>query len=518
MGQEYLSPAPPKKLTPIRVRGKRKLRPQQAASSSSSQEHRSDSEKSAVGPQLLPEPRCILRQKRRRELSPTANRSWSRSPAPRRMRTQKYTPFDQYFPHEIIERIFFYSENLNLALASPRLSLMLSSRHTLRDLVLQAFAPCWDAAQNLCSSTKNPTRKETTASEISAQAALKSKILNCPWARMDLMLDAQQVWLRKNRARGKSYVHTFRPCLERSVEATAPKFVLNMQDLETLVKSHSLDHISSIDSLAFCTIECQAEQAAAPPGNGGKEMSEKNTAHTRITCTERPHETSTHVCFALDQYLAMESVFHKHSTLREESHGRSRGSCEGVRIPEWLLVAGGPYPPGRSRNKKRRKAVRDRLRDAMDMLTWLIHEGAQLHPMDSWETTWEGFQQLLQVDVRPHEWDTYEEGEPVVSMHHSYTGNGQKPPSDRPARLQYTVDALVAALLCSFSRLGVFGKWPCDIRTLAWKKVIDYAERENGALQHTQTYSVLQRIISPLNDLDEELYRGMANATRPTFN
>ncbi|CAK7562854.1 MAG: hypothetical protein SEPTF4163_000710 [Sporothrix epigloea] len=288
-----------------------------------------------------------------------------------------------------------------------------------------------------------------------------------------------------------------------------------------------------------------AEQVATQPTHDSKTMSKK-AQHTRMDPTERLCELSAHVCFALYQYFIFESIYHNDcydSEMNEEPHklldahkstpqydivdtkrrssvhsedstlsrmaaspSRCGGVCEVLRIPEWLLLAGGPYPPSKSQTSVGRKALRDRLRDACDMLTWLIHGDVRLHPLDSWETTLEGFQQLLKVDVRPNKWDTYEEGERVVAMHHSFVNDSHKPPpGDRPIRLQYSVDALVAAMLSQFFRLGVFEQWPEDVMDKAMREATDFGKRENGTFRRTQTYKMLQRVahLSPTENEKE---------------
>ena len=418
---------------------------------------------------------------------------------------------------------------------------------------------------------------------------------------MDLLVEAQQIWLQKNKLRGKTYGHTFCPQTEEPEMGVAAKFVLNIKDLETLAKSHSPDHIISVDLLdwdgwrgdsnnnnynnnnnsdehdAFdddestdfgddetqLDIKNEGDRYGEDRDDGvylapdasrseynGDEIYQRLKVPMRPAKVEPlggPHNVSAHVCFALDEYFVLESLY-RHSRydpkMEEEPHRlleahvaepreadkdkdaddardmpepasavqllffrmsvsiyRRGGASRGVRIPEWLQLAGGPYPPSKSQTREGRKALRNRLRDAFDMLTWLVHSGTQLQATDSWETTWEGYQQLLQVDVRPHAWDAYEDGEDIVTMHHSYKsqGNGQdthqQTAPGRPVRLQYGVDTLVAGMLSHFYALGVFYKqWPPRIVREAMQRATDFGKRENGAFKRTQTYKILQRI------------------------
>ena len=66
------------------------------------------------------------------------------SKRPRMKKAVKTSLVERELPLEILERIFIFSENLNLARASPLLGRMLSGRPTLVALVIQAFGPTWD--------------------------------------------------------------------------------------------------------------------------------------------------------------------------------------------------------------------------------------------------------------------------------------------------------------------------------------------------------------------------------------
>lgn len=135
---------PGTKLTPIRMRGKRKSnRPSNNASSSG---HPNSGSETVHSKARLAISGALSPRKRPRASSPEASQKESSDgPAPaRRARTKKMVPFDQRFPFEVIERIFFFSMNFNLPRASPRFGWMLSSRHTLRDLIFAAFGPQWE--------------------------------------------------------------------------------------------------------------------------------------------------------------------------------------------------------------------------------------------------------------------------------------------------------------------------------------------------------------------------------------
>ncbi|CAK7562855.1 MAG: hypothetical protein SEPTF4163_000711 [Sporothrix epigloea] len=161
------------KLTPIRVRGKRKLRHPPAAGSLSRQGNKPESKALPDTTKLPPEPPSCVPEKRLRGSSPADNRSWTRSSEPRHARMHRPPPLDQRFPPEIIERIFFYSNNMNLALASPRLGVMLSSRHTLRSLVIQSFAPYWESPNHSGHSRRNEAWAQDTPHKVGTDVAAK---------------------------------------------------------------------------------------------------------------------------------------------------------------------------------------------------------------------------------------------------------------------------------------------------------------------------------------------------------
>ncbi len=117
-------------------------------------------------------------------------------------------------------------------------------------------------------------------------------------------------------------------------------------------------------------------------------------------------------------------------------------------MPEWLLLGGGPYAPATT--PAGHAAVRAQLQAAFDTFFWLLLHGMQLHYLDSWEVTRQGFRNLLAVDAGPHADDTD-------------AGDGDNAAAG-PARPLLTTDALVAGMLALFAVLGVFQKqWPLRI-------------------------------------------------------
>lgn len=97
-------------LTPIKVRGKRRAREEQRI--------------------VPPPPKRLNKDRDQRR--------------PARVRRPRASNIEKSMPLEVLERIFWFSENVNLPRASPRLGRLLSGASTLRETFLAAFGPTWD--------------------------------------------------------------------------------------------------------------------------------------------------------------------------------------------------------------------------------------------------------------------------------------------------------------------------------------------------------------------------------------
>ncbi|KAL1894590.1 hypothetical protein Sste5346_005825 [Sporothrix stenoceras] len=510
--------------------------------------------------------------KRSRASSPEASDS---GPA-RRARTKKPVPFDQRFPFEVIERIFFFSMNFNLPRASPRFGWMLSSRHTLRDLIFAAFGPQWELTLTE-KRYKRPTTKKK-AKLIRAHASvndfdLQTAVLDTPWMKMDLMVETMQIWLQGHKDKRYLHVPVPVPFVEAPDHDTASRFVLNIDDFDTLNELHPSEHhlIPNILSdghhdsenyESFGGLSNQNHNASTVDrGSGwpsdGLEDEEEDDDDTVEWPEEDDFENndgngdgyggyeqvdnsgprvSAHICFAMDQYSFLGNMYQigqfepqpleTPSELLDTYIGdRTRGvpgprmdmfsfifmrmgvgalfphgpSLWRTQIPEWLQLAGGPYPAARNQTREGRKALRDRLRETFDMLSWIVFAGGKLQQKDSWELTWQGFQSLLEVDVTPSEWDSYEDGEEVIkSCHHVSVGLEEK-----TIRLQYSVDTLVSGILGLFYSLGVFYyQMPQHILKSAMEMATQRGVSGGESYRQTQTYLTLQRIafLMPANN------------------
>ncbi|KAL1882071.1 hypothetical protein VTK73DRAFT_2480 [Phialemonium thermophilum] len=125
--------------------------------------------------------------------------------AKRRRRGRKPPSLIEQVPLEILQHIFLLSGNLNLPRATPRLGYFLSSRSCLVELVFEAFAPTWDVWFG-CTHTPGWVGGQlqsyygysTDAERFGGDPELQSAVLTCHWARLSLLLDAQQIWVRRH--------------------------------------------------------------------------------------------------------------------------------------------------------------------------------------------------------------------------------------------------------------------------------------------------------------------------------
>ncbi|KAI0548506.1 hypothetical protein F4679DRAFT_596764 [Xylaria curta] len=163
-------------LTPIRVRGKRRARGEQ--------------------------PIIALPIKRLK-----TDRSQKKQPKDRR---PKASEIEKSMPLEILERIFWLSENVNLPRAGPRLGRLLSGPSTLRGTFISAFGPTWEVwFGRVARSTAFPpvhsyARREEDADQFSGNPSFQSDLLACSWTTIDMILDCRDIWVRRH-ARTRSF-------------------------------------------------------------------------------------------------------------------------------------------------------------------------------------------------------------------------------------------------------------------------------------------------------------------------
>ncbi|KAG6092023.1 hypothetical protein E4U30_006027 [Claviceps sp. LM220 group G6] len=112
----------------------------------------------------------------------------------------------QNLPLELLESIFLYSKNFALPRSSPLLGAKLSGKATLLRLFMVAFHDTWDQCFGISAHRVMNRQIEKLASKSKASPELQSDILSMPWADIDFILEAQQIWADKY-ARGRCYRH-----------------------------------------------------------------------------------------------------------------------------------------------------------------------------------------------------------------------------------------------------------------------------------------------------------------------
>lgn len=270
---------------------------------------------------------------------------------------------------------------------------------------------------------------------------------------MALILDAQQIWLRRHSA----------------------------------VKHHH--ELAENKSWARLMVAAKnSPRPKAPLQGTGSPATEEDSLAAAASWTRDMHS-----CFALEQAVFMYWTCPKQSrchpvfaykssinailtTTEARSAALRQLSCNYPRanvhpsthIPEHILLAGGPYDDA---GHDGAAAIRRRLRDVVDELFWLVEGGAQLQPTDSWEVTHLGVRYLMQIDVAAQE--------------DGYVG---------ASTLCYSTDTLVAAVIILFQNLGVFTRqWPRPLLDEACQGVLARAAYDSR-FRLSMTCASLQQV------------------------
>ncbi|KAI1183535.1 hypothetical protein F5B17DRAFT_121064 [Nemania serpens] len=166
-------------LTPIKVRGKRRAREEQRI--------------------VPPPPKRLNKDRDQRR--------------PARVRRPRASNIEKSMPLEVLERIFWFSENVNLPRASPRLGRLLSGASTLRETFLAAFGPTWDVWFG-CVDGRGPASPrihsyagwDEDADRFGGNSAFQTDLVACSWTTIDMILDCRDLWVRRH-ARQRPYEH-----------------------------------------------------------------------------------------------------------------------------------------------------------------------------------------------------------------------------------------------------------------------------------------------------------------------
>jgi len=112
--------------------------------------------------------------------------------------------FEREVPLEVLESIFWHSENINLPLSSLRFGWVLSGRPTLRQTFINAFAPTWDAWHGYVQTFAGPGPRtfsldgvEADPGEWAGNPEFQSALLRQPWADIEMILESEQFWCNR---------------------------------------------------------------------------------------------------------------------------------------------------------------------------------------------------------------------------------------------------------------------------------------------------------------------------------
>ncbi|KAI0476148.1 hypothetical protein GGR56DRAFT_641403 [Xylariaceae sp. FL0804] len=159
-------------LTPIKVRGKRRLG--------------GKGEGLFEAPRLK-RPRRDIRPRRKKSKPPTASF------------------IEREIPLEVLERIFWLSENVNFPRSNPRVGRLLSGASTLRETFIQAFGPTWDVWYG-CMRSSNETNRtvqsyagwEDDSARFGGNPEFQSALLEYSWTTVPFILDCWEIWVRRH--------------------------------------------------------------------------------------------------------------------------------------------------------------------------------------------------------------------------------------------------------------------------------------------------------------------------------
>ncbi|OAA62500.1 hypothetical protein SPI_04040 [Niveomyces insectorum RCEF 264] len=442
-------------LTPMRVRGKHKKKRAAGddavspASSRASPAASSTSSLSTSTPTLSRRPRksprlCTLNG--RDESALPATTTTNNPPSSRRRPRQRLALLEDRLPLELLERIFVLSQNVNLALCSRRLGRLLSGRATLLEMVLAAFAPTWDRCfgqrvdQIVSADRDNPP----------GDPAFQTAVLACDWATLPLLLDAQQLWLRRRR--------------------------------ETPLRACMALELAGFVQAAW-TLN---ERARAPRDPLARDRDRDCDIDDSVRAADRQGGDAP-----LHSWMRDNAVFGVGSPRPTHRHVHPR-----TRIPERLLLAG-------SNNGSSLATNRARLRATVETLFWLVAGGARLQEADSWEVTHEGFGYVMAlVEAESAAAPPPPPPPPLPSAGTPEAEADQRETAPAGSALggpSYSTDRLAVALLELFNCLDVFRtQWPRGVLTAACDALLARSRRGGRAFAATETVAYVRRMGQPL--------------------
>ncbi|KAI1635994.1 hypothetical protein F4809DRAFT_416991 [Biscogniauxia mediterranea] len=160
-----------------------------------------------------------IRGKRRAKDEPPTLPILKRTRVERKRRTKKSRPpkvsfIEKEIPLEVLERIFWLSENVNLPRASPLFGRLLSGAPTLRKTFLNAFGPTWDVWYGCIRDARPDSRTihsyvgwEDDVDRFGGNPEFQSAILEYPWANISFILKCWDLWVHRY-AKHRHFEHT----------------------------------------------------------------------------------------------------------------------------------------------------------------------------------------------------------------------------------------------------------------------------------------------------------------------
>ncbi|KAM7186593.1 hypothetical protein V8F33_011733 [Rhypophila sp. PSN 637] len=128
----------------------------------------------------------------------------------RRLARRRKPALIEKLPTEILERIFFLSQNINFPRSSLRIGKIFSHPSALVQLTVEAFAPRWKLAFGCQEGCKTPswlpayvgckTCRKLLFGDYGKKPgsrAFETAVLACPWMTIEILDNAQQVFKRR---------------------------------------------------------------------------------------------------------------------------------------------------------------------------------------------------------------------------------------------------------------------------------------------------------------------------------
>lgn len=318
-------------------------------------------------------------------------------------------------PQEILERIFVASENLALPLVNRELYHRLSTDSVKYQLVGAAFGPTWDAWYGLDNDeVQSYYGWVSDAGRIAGDPTFQSAILACSWAKLPLLLESFNVWIRQH-ANGRPY---FSPA---ALDGDGTE---GLAGEEVRVILGNMKSKFQYDAWFFAS-----NMAQTPLGHW-------NWCHSEMALSCRAllgqHLEINPGALIPDDLLAGPFFHNKDDGNESETNQEQERGVEGKQ-----KYKKGPFAMGVEK---------------FERLFWLVRGGARLQAEQTWETSHEGFQAILKLIVE--------------------IANKEEKASDlRGVDAAYASEEgllkLAAGLFQLFNILGVFGsQWPlCKLAT-----------------------------------------------------